>query len=163
MDSRVLAGVASVDFLENGVDGGRLLLRAGLLDGDGVGEGEGGVGPGDDLEPGVLDGVFDGAEVGNAGEDVNLAGDAVGIAGGGDDGFDFDEVLVDEGGEGGGDGAFDVADGEAVGVEDYDGVRVVRVVGLAGQAHQRTLAVEGAGVVLQAHDVGHDEAQQVFV
>ncbi|KAK7357917.1 hypothetical protein VNO80_17214 [Phaseolus coccineus] len=60
-----------------------------------------------------------------AGEDVDLAEHSPAFAGVGDG----DDVVIDERGEDGGDGTFNVADGVTVDVADVDGVGVVRVVG----------------------------------
>ncbi|KAK7327197.1 hypothetical protein VNO80_31562 [Phaseolus coccineus] len=73
----------------------------------------------------IGDGVFDGVKGVEAGEDVDLAEHSPAFAGVGDG----DDVVIDERGENGGDGAFNVADGVTVDVADVDGVGVVRVVG----------------------------------
>lgn len=117
------------------------------------------------MERGVCEGVGDGGEGGGVSEDMDLAGDAEFIGGGArvrDDSLDGDEMGVDERGEDSGGGAFDVADLEGAGVEDFDGVWVVGVVGFTDEADEFA-AADGAGVVFEADDVGGDEADKVGV
>lgn len=62
-------------------------------------------------------------------EDMNLTRDTefVIVRAGLNDGFDVDDVSVEERSESGGNGAFDVTDLERLSVEDFDGVGIVWV------------------------------------
>jgi len=64
-------------------------------------------------------------------EDMNLTRYTefviVGASVGWNDGFDVDDMSVEERSENGGDGAFDVTDLKRLSVEDFDGVGVVWV------------------------------------
>lgn len=68
-------------------------------------------------------------------EDMNLTRDTefviVRASVGRNDGFDVDDVGVEERSESGGDGAFDVTDLKGLSVEDFDGVGVLWVLRLA--------------------------------
>jgi len=161
IDGAVLIGKVAVHEVENGVDGHEPFLRLGSLNGGGVREGEGGLGFGDESAGATGNGTFDDVKVLEASEDVDLAEDSVGFAGVGYDGCDGDKFVVDERGEDGCDGAFNVADGVAVDVADFDGVGVVNVVGLTVEDDDGA-AADGAMMVLHADDVGLDKAEQEF-
>ena len=161
-DGSVLVGEVAVHKVKNGVDGHVLLLRLGSLNGGGVREGEGGFGLGDEFAGRTGDGVFDGIKGGEAGEDVDLAENSPAFAGVGYDGFDGDDVVIDERGEDGGDGAFNVADGVTVDVGDDDGVGVVNVVGLTDEEEDGA-AADGGRIVLYADDVSLHETEKEFV
>lgn len=136
-----------------------------LLHDGGLGEGELGVVDVDEVDPGGGEGGGDEGGVGRAGEEVDLAGEAVEPLGGGlgDDAVGGGDVAgVEERGEGGGGAAADVADLLAPGVVDADGVGVVGVVGLPDEADALAAGDGSAAlVVLEADGVGDDEAQEV--
>jgi len=120
----------------------------------------------DEVEAGLVERGLDDGGGGGAREEVDLAGEVVrvGVDLGARAGHDAlrhgDEVGVEERGEHLRECAREVSDLLVAGVEDGDGVAVVRVERLADQA-DGLAAGDLAVVVAHSDDLGDEEAQEV--